>query len=307
MTSRGDKVAPGGITPIQQMVSSCSGAILTSLLVTPLDVVKIRLQAQQNPFLKGRCFVYCNGLMDHLCVCENGNSKVWYKAPGHFNGTLDAFVKIGRHEGIKSLWSGLPPTLVMAVPATVIYFTCYDQLCGALKVRLKEHADKAPLFAGAIARVGSVTVISPLELIRTKLQDVPFSAMYWYNYEQGKAWLCKRYNTTEPTFAITFLSGAASGSIASIATLPFDVVKTRRQRYLLAVSSSGKTSSSTLSVMSRIVAENGISGLFAGFLPRLIKVAPACAIMISSYEFGKAFFHKRNQETRLLRLQPGNS
>lgn len=36
----------------------------------------------------GKCFVYCNGLMDHICVCENGNSKVWYKAPGHFNGTL---------------------------------------------------------------------------------------------------------------------------------------------------------------------------------------------------------------------------
>jgi len=40
----------------------------------------------------------------------------------------------------------------MAVPATVIYFTCYDQLCAALKVRLGDHADKAPLFAGAIAR-----------------------------------------------------------------------------------------------------------------------------------------------------------
>lgn len=84
--------------------------------VTPLDVVKIRLQAQKNPFPKGRintfmelpfafadsdhtpflffkclsgkCFVYCNGLMDHICVCENGNSKAWYKAPGHFTGTL---------------------------------------------------------------------------------------------------------------------------------------------------------------------------------------------------------------------------
>ncbi|CAL8290773.1 unnamed protein product [Merluccius merluccius] len=345
MTSKGHAMAPGDITPIQQMVSSCSGAILTSLLVTPLDVVKIRLQAQHSPFLKGRCFVYCNGLMDHLCVCENGSSKVWYKAHGHFNGTLDAFVKIVRHEGIKSLWSGLPPTLVMAVPATVIYFTCYEQLHVALKVRLGEHADKAPLFAGAIARVGSVTVISPLELIRTKLQfqkqsyrelsacirsaveangwrslwrgwgptllrDVPFSAMYWYNYEQGKAWMCDRYNTTEPTFAITFLSGAASGSMASIATLPFDVVKTRRQvelGELQALNLASCKTSSTLSVMSKIVAEKGISGLFAGFLPRLIKVAPACAIMISTYEFGKAFFHKQNQETRLVRLQPGNS
>lgn len=38
--------------------------------------------------LSGKCFVYCNGLMDHICVCENGNSKAWYKAPGHFSGTL---------------------------------------------------------------------------------------------------------------------------------------------------------------------------------------------------------------------------
>uniref|UniRef100_UPI003AADD289 mitochondrial glutathione transporter SLC25A40 n=1 Tax=Centroberyx gerrardi TaxID=166262 RepID=UPI003AADD289 len=338
-------VARDGITPLQQMVASCSGAILTSLFVTPLDVVKIRLQAQKNPFPKGKCFVYCNGLMDHICVCENGNSKAWYKARGHFSGTLDAFVKIVHREGIKSLWSGLPPTLVMAVPATVIYFTCYDQLCAALRVRMGKRAQEAPLLAGAIARVGSVTVISPLELIRTKLQsqkqsyreltdcirsaveaegwlslwrgwgptllrDVPFSAMYWYNYERGKSWLCERQNTREPTLAITFISGAVSGSVASIATLPFDVVKTRRQvelGELQAMNLSSRASSSTLSVMSRIVAQNGVGGLFAGFLPRLIKVAPACAIMISTYEFGKAFFRKHNQERTLGPLQTSNT
>ncbi|XP_045900834.1 solute carrier family 25 member 40 [Micropterus dolomieu] len=334
-----------GITPLQQMVASCSGAILTSLFVTPLDVVKIRLQAQKNPFPKGKCFVYCNGLMDHICVCENGSSKAWYKASGHFNGTLDAFVKIVRHEGLKALWSGLPPTLVMAVPATVIYFTCYDQLCAALRVRMGDHTQEAPLLAGAIARVGSATVISPLELIRTKLQsqkqsyreltdcirsavqregwlslwrglgptllrDVPFSAIYWYNYEKGKSWLCEWYNTREPTFTITFISGAVSGSIASIVTLPFDVVKTRRQvelGELQAKNLSCQVSSSTFRVMSRIVAQDGFSGLLAGFLPRLIKVAPACAIMISTYEFGKAFFRKHNQERILGSLQTSNS
>ncbi|XP_064883812.1 probable mitochondrial glutathione transporter SLC25A40 isoform X1 [Oncorhynchus nerka] len=330
-------VDTNGITPFQQMLASCSGALLTSLFVTPLDVVKIRLQAQKSPFPKGKCFVYCNGLMDHTCVCTNGNANAWYKAPGHFNGTLDAFIKIVRREGIKSLWSGLPPTLIMAVPATVIYFTCYDQLRAALRVRMGSHAEEAPLLAGALARVGSVTVISPLELIRTKMQsqrssyrelsevihsavrnegwrslwrgwgptllrDVPFSAMYWYNYEKGKVWLCKHNNIREPTFAITFISGAVSGSIASIVTLPFDVVKTRRQveiGELQAMNLSSKASSSTLSVMTKIVAENGVGGLFVGFLPRVIKVAPACAIMISCYEFGKAFFRKHNQE-RLL-------
>ncbi|KAA8591613.1 hypothetical protein FQN60_016987 [Etheostoma spectabile] len=133
----------------------------------------------------------------------------------------------------------------MAVPATVINFTCYDQLCAAMRVRMGDRAQEAPLLAGAMA-VGSATVISPLELIRTKLQsqkqsyreltdcirsavqtegwlslwrglgptllrDVPFSAMYWYNYEKGKSWLCQHYNTSEPTFTITFVSGAVSG------------------------------------------------------------------------------------------------
>lgn len=37
-----------GITPLQQMASSCVGALATSLLMTPLDVVKTRLQAQSQ-------------------------------------------------------------------------------------------------------------------------------------------------------------------------------------------------------------------------------------------------------------------
>ena len=40
----------------------------------------------------------------------------------------------------------------MAVPATVIYFTCYDQLCAALRTRMGSHSEEAPLLAGAIAR-----------------------------------------------------------------------------------------------------------------------------------------------------------
>lgn len=59
--------------------------------------------------------------------------------------------------------------------------------------------------------------------------------------------------------------------------------------------------------MNRLYADPSHLSLLLGFLPRLIKVAPACAIMISTYEFGKAFFHKHNQETRLVRVQPGNS
>lgn len=48
----------------------------------------------------------------------------------------------------------------------------------------------------------------------TLLRDVPFSAMYWYNYEICKRRLCERYHSREPTFAISFASGALSGSVS---------------------------------------------------------------------------------------------
>ena len=36
-----------------------------------------------------------------------------------------------------------------------------------------------------------------------------------------------------------------------------------------------------------IFREEGVKGLFRGWAARCLKVAPACAIMISSYEVGK--------------------
>ncbi|KAM6914066.1 mitochondrial glutathione transporter SLC25A39 isoform 1-T1 [Lycodopsis pacificus] len=344
------------ISPVQQMLASGTGALLTSIFVTPLDVVKIRLQAQQTPLhhalacesapwggvirpSKWKCFLYCNGLMDHIYVCQNRTSLTsWYKTPTHFSGTLDAFVKITRHEGLRSLWSGLPPTLVMAVPATVIYFTCYDQLRDFLRVGLGFQGSLVPLVAGGLARLGAVTVISPLELVRTKMQsrrlpyselrvcirsavaqdgllslwrgwgptvlrDVPFSALYWFNYELVKARLCERSRVTQANFSISFTAGAVSGAIAAILTLPFDVVKTRRQIQLGEIDSLGaslKRTASTWHMMKEIWAEMGYRGLFAGFMPRVIKVAPACAVMISTYEFGKAFFQQMNLDRERL-------
>lgn len=39
--------------------------------------------------------------------------------------------------------------------------------------------------------------------------------------------------------------------------------------------------------MRQIYKHHGTSGLFAGLTPRLIKVAPACAIMIATFEYSK--------------------
>lgn len=334
------------IRPYQQMLSSCTGALLTSLFMTPLDVVKTRLQTQQKMMLSNKCYLYCNGLMDHICPCgPNGISTPFSKPTTHFSGTIDALVKITRYEGIRSLWSGLSPTLVLAVPTTVIYFVAYEQFRVKLKElylgELKPSSELPvwiPLLAGGAARVLAVTIVNPLELIRTKMQsekisytevgrgfrsmlkvhgvsglwkgffptilrDVPFSALYWTAYETIK----KRSNVTQPTFGFSFAAGGISGGIAAFLTVPFDVVKTHQQiefgeQYLYAEKNGQKQtikSTSTFDTMRNIYVRSGVKGLFAGCLPRLGKVSLACAIMIATFEYGKNFFYNYNVHTYL--------
>ncbi|XP_066138225.1 solute carrier family 25 protein Shawn-like isoform X1 [Euwallacea fornicatus] len=328
------------ITPGQQAAASCTGALLTSLIMTPLDVVKIRMQAQQKA--ANTCFLYCNGLMDHICSCQPTDSKnTWYKRPIHFSGTLDAFIQISRHEGITSLWSGLSPTLVLSIPATICYFVTYEQL--RIKLKAKYNSNRLPneilqqpfwipLISGASARMVSVSLVSPLELIRTKMQsqklsylelgyalknlvrrdgvkglwkgifptllrDVPFSGLYWMSYESIKSFM----KSDHPSFWHSFISGAISGSIAAMVTVPFDVIKTHQQIEFGTelFNEQGKPiaqKSRTTSVVFRdIYSHYGVRGLYAGLTPRLIKVAPACAIMISSFEYGKVFFNRTKQ------------
>ena len=322
------------ITPFQRMISSCSGAVVTALFVTPLDVVKIRLQAQQKAMLNNKCFLYCNGFVEQICcgVHASGNSsftpEYWYRTSGHLTGTMDAFVKITRAEGLTSLWSGLPPTLVMAVPATVVYFTMYDQLRDTMlkKYQFTYQPMWVPAVAGGMARTIAATLISPLELVRTKMQsqklsyieiaqavknlvsnqgfgsmwrglgptvlrDVPFSSFYWVSYEFLKI----KFAEQQPSFWFSFAAGAIAGTVAAVLTLPFDVVKTHRQIELGEMEALTRPQpTSTFSLLKTLYQSNGYRALFAGAVPRIVKVAPGCAIMISSYEYGKRFFYKYN-------------
>jgi len=361
------------LTPQQQMLSSGAGALVVSLFMTPLNVVKIRLQSQERLYSK-KCFLYSNGLMDHIYPRTNGDPPVkalhtqqeicdckWFNRPKYFSGTADAFLKISRTEGISSLWSGLSPTLVLAVPTTVTYFTMYEQLKVCIDSQRRAQSAQpsiltaetpkwVSLTAGGLARLAAVTLVSPLELVRTKMQsqkmpwsdvhkcltelvraqgiralwngytatllrDVPFSALYWPLYEQSKA-IMNLYTSNRDSFLVNFGSGAVAGSFASTVTLPFDVIKTIKQiemgekdimavkpgttrshsipRNKMSSSLSGR-SRGNITIAKELIREQGVRGLFAGIIPRLLKVAPACAIMISSYEFCKGFFKQQNK------------
>jgi hypothetical protein len=58
--------------------------------MTPLDVVKTRLQVQQKNQLSSKCYLYCNGLMDHICKygsCPQLEPSPLQNVQKTFNGT----------------------------------------------------------------------------------------------------------------------------------------------------------------------------------------------------------------------------
>lgn len=211
---------------------------------------------------------------------------------------------------------------VIGVPSSTAYILTYDHLFNVLLPPLVQSDTAVPLVAGVLARSAITTIASPLELIRTNLQstppspenphtlrsvlssvstlvrqngfqvmwrglgptlwrDVPFSGFYWASYETWKRAFTKRGH--EGAW-VAFISGAISGTSAALITSPFDVLKTRRQALIMSPSTTRKVSSSTFSLLFRIFQTEGPSAFFAGIIPRIVKIAPACGLMIASFE-----------------------
>lgn len=368
------------VTVGQKILSACTGSIITSLTVTPFDVVRVRLQQQSalsaaesaaaapnmlpphssvekarelKTSLKAHKLHPINvatlpkGLgvtacckevfwfptsVDYCVASEVDRCAVEHAKQMRFTGTWQGMRTIYKYEGIQALWRGLSLTLLMAAPSTVLYFIGYEYLRDWSPIKSEVIN---PLVCGALARTLSATVISPLELFRTRLQsypfessssvafqktlagmktmllqdgpqslwrglvltlwrDVPFSGIYWSAYETFKSKLLRTeyFHGSVDAFTPSFIAGSAAGALASILTQPFDVGKTRRQ--IASCESAGQMS--MIPLLSKMVREEGLGSLYVGAVPRILKVAPSCAIMISSYEVGKQLFDRMNDQ-----------
>jgi len=104
------------------------------------------------------------------------------------------------------------------------------------------------------------------------------------------------------SFSTSFVAGAGSGIIAGTMSTPFDVVKTRKQAYRAGTVHHYNHSvlpTTTWGILRDIYTHEGVPGLFRGLPPRLMRVAPASAIMISSYELGKRYAQEHADSSAL--------
>jgi solute carrier family 25 protein 39/40 len=342
-----------------KIVSGSVGSCITAFAVHPLEVIKVRRQAQSPtasslPSNVTLCpsgcgtFVFKNALTGVNCLLPKSAVHYFDDSTGNIKdglrinerGTIGTFRSILRKEGLIGLYAGITPTLTMGVPNTVIYFVIYDELSGRLSS--SSSSSWNPAVAGATARFVASLSTAPLELLKTiqasrvgggqqtrgmvaelqtiikqegvfalykglsptLLRDVPFSAIYWVCIEMcRKKWRERRgqqsvvFLTAQQQASQALFNGTLSGLLAAAATTPLDVIKTRRQLQIDQIPTNCDHNGAlvyrplriqgSLEMMQNIFNEEGVDGLWRGNVARMMKVAPACAIMISTYEVGK--------------------
>ena len=94
-------------TQLPHLVAGFSGGISATLLLHPLDLIKVRLQVQDS----------------NIPVSVQVATKVVPPTNRHFyQGTFDAFRQIARSEGLPGLYVGVTPNTVGAGLAWGSYF-----------------------------------------------------------------------------------------------------------------------------------------------------------------------------------------
>ncbi|GAB2269415.1 Mitochondrial arginine transporter bac2 [Dionaea muscipula] len=120
---------------------------LQSLLLSPVELIKIRLQLQQKPH-----FSSTGGKVGPVNVARN----------------------IVRNEGVRGLYRGLAITVLRDAPAHGVYFWTYEymreQLHPGCRKGTEQESLRTMLVAGGLAGVASWISCYPLDVIKTRLQ-----------------------------------------------------------------------------------------------------------------------------------------
>jgi len=232
-----------------------------------------------------------------------------------YKGTFSSLVLIGKEEGMRGYFRGLPPTLLGYIPSWSMYFCLY----GYFKDSFEDQKSMFTTVSSAVSAGGITNMFTnPFWVVRTRLQvqshvngEVEYKSTLdafrkIYRLEGGFAFYkglsasmlglshvaiqFPLYEHLKSTLLVDaeeskvnhvgklIMASSVSKIIATVVTYPHDIARSRL--HVEKFKSRG-----VFYEIQSILRVDGVSGLYQGIGTQLLRVTPACAITFSSYEF----------------------
>ncbi|XP_060908351.1 solute carrier family 25 member 47-A [Labrus mixtus] len=135
-------------TKLDVFVSGLAAGIAQTSVMSPGDIVKVRLQCQTESKRKGA-----------------NMPKLKYNGPVH------CLLSIIKEEGFKGLYRGVLPLVLRDGPSYATYFLTYTTICEWLTDSSKKRPDwGGVMLAGGVAGMVGWTIGTPMDVIKARLQ-----------------------------------------------------------------------------------------------------------------------------------------
>ena len=175
-----------------------------------------------------------------------GEAAALQAAGSKYRGLGQALRLIVREEGVAGLWRGTVPGLLLTVPYTAVQFVTLQAVKGAAAARRrKERAEQHRGGGGRGAAAAAEEETS----------------------------------SSSPSSLLSFGAGAVAGAAATVASYPFDLLRTT-----LAAQGEPKVYRGTLDAARGVLARSGPRGLYAGLGTTLVEIVPYAALQFGLYD-----------------------
>ncbi|XP_062321116.1 solute carrier family 25 member 32-like [Osmerus eperlanus] len=277
---------------VENLAAGLSGGVVSTLLLHPLDLVKIR-------------FAVSDGL--------NLRPK--------YDGIIHCMRSVLQQEGIRGLYQGVTPNIWGAGASWGLYFFLYNAIKAYTKEgRQTELTATEHLLSAAQAGIMTLTLTNPIWVTKTRLVlqysadpsrkqykgmvdalvqiyryegirglyrgfvpglfGTSHGALQFMAYEELKRDYNKYRNMASEAKLnpLEYITMAALSKIFAVATTyPYQVVRARLQ-------DQHNQYQGVLDVVRRTWRNEGATGFYKGIVPNLIRVTPACCITFVVYE-----------------------
>lgn len=278
---------------VNELIAGSAGGAAQVLVGQPLDTVKTRAQIAPK---------------------------------GMFKGPVDILVRTIRTEGFFALYKGMASPLIGIAGVNSLLFASY-----ATSKRIISPFPQLTLpqigLAGAMAGAANAVLASPVEMFKVRMQgqygaatdkrlrdvaremwkdwgfkrgimrgywvtvarEIPAYAGFYTAFEFSKRQFQTRYGEHVPVWAL-LTSGATGGIAYWLCCYPLDVIKSRIQ--LRPTPPTSRPWTYINSELRSIVADSGVSGLFRGLSPSLLRSIPAAASTFAAFELTREFLRE---------------